>query len=354
MKSHFVSGPVQPASTSRLLALVIGCCALGQIVAQAGVLAALEDPPNRPGSVASYWENDAVSGEDRDYSNGLRLAYVSRGSRAEEARFARMMIPTFGLRAGREITYHHGLSLTQLMFHPDFRDSPTQPLDERRYAGWLALGLSVHAATPSTLNSLEIHVGTTGPRSFAEDTQNAYHDVLGQPRFRGWADQVPNEVTGDVSFTQKLRSVVVPVGALSLDGMGQWGVRAGTFRTDAHIEASGRVGYNLQPEFYHARISSAGDYVPVSSAPLVRSLSVYALVGGTARAVLHDATLDGPLFSDFETDNTREPLSGDAFVGLVVSRRWLDVSYVHTWRTVEYTEQVAGGSFGTVSVRVRF
>src|SRR5690606_41716247 len=63
------------------------------------------------------------------------------------------------------IQYNYGFSLTQLMFTPDDAASFTQPPGERRYAGWLGLGFSLHVKDDRILNSVEFTVGPTGSRS---------------------------------------------------------------------------------------------------------------------------------------------------------------------------------------------
>ena len=69
------------------------------------------------------------------------------------------------------------LLLTQLMFTPENKFSPSRPQgSDLMLVGW-DCGFSVHARDRRTLNSVEISIGTVGPHAFAEDTQDYIHDI---------------------------------------------------------------------------------------------------------------------------------------------------------------------------------
>ena len=86
----------------------------------------------------------------------------------------------------------------------------------------------------------------------------------------------------------------------------------------------------------------------------VTGWSFYGLLGANAGLVLFDATLDGPLFKNFETGITREPLVAEGYLGFGVRWKALDFSYVHTWRSREYEEQSSHAQFGSVALRLLF
>ena len=82
--------------------------------------------------------------------------------------------------------------------------------------------------------------------------------------------------------------------------------------------------------------------------------TLYGLLGANAGAVLFDATLDGPLFKNFETGNTREPWVAESYLGFGFRWRTFEFSYVHTWRTREFEEQDERSAFGSLAVLFRF
>ena len=325
------------------------------------------------GYLTLYFDNDLFGGEDQDYTNGVRLSWISPNEPVESLGGVQRMLRHFsgdpdsfsvfrritGFEDPKKIRYNYGFSLTQLMFTPEDFNSAVQPVDQRRYAGWLGLGLSLHVKDDKILNSVEFTVGTIGPDSQAENSQDVIHDLRNIEKFNGWDDQIPNEVTGDISFVQKRRADFVDVerGWFRMDGLTEWGLRLGTFRTEAHFGGFFRAGFNLPLDFSDPRLSGTAyshRYFGDGSELYVGNFSLYSLFGATIRGVAHAATLDGPVFRDFDTGNRRDPWVGEVFCGVGVRYKDVEFSYVHTWRTQEYREQETGSNFGSVAIRVRF
>jgi len=328
------------------------------------------------GYLTFYLDNDLFAGTDRNYTNGARLSWISEGEPlfnfapakgtlerliSEPGGLARLnLLAGFdpeNVREGR-LQFNYGLSLTQLMFTPEDFEPPIQPLGERRYAGWLALGFSVHARDERAINSAEIILGTTGPWSLAKEAQDLVHDIRDIERFEGWGDQIPNEITLDFSFLQKRRAAFLPDGprGLRADGLFEWGTRLGSFRTAARLGGFFRLGFNLPADFSDPRLSALAyshRYFERENGR-GRDWSAYLLFGLSGNAILHDATLDGPLFRSFDTGNTREPWVGELFAGFGVRWQVVEFSYVHTWRSREFKEKASGGfDFGSLAVRLQ-
>jgi len=327
------------------------------------------------GFLTFYLDNDLFADEDKDYTNGARLSWISDDQ------------PLFGFLPGRrqleqlagalpseewvsrlsgfdpenvengEIAVNYGFSITQLMFTPDDPEPTAQPPGQRRYAGWLGVGFSVHAKDEKAINSAELIFGTTGPRSLAQDTQDFIHDLRDIPKFQGWDDQVPNEFTLDLAYSQKRRVPLMEPGrkGFSVDGFGEWVARLGTFQTLVGAGGFFRAGFNLPPDYSDPRLSAtaySNQFFDTGEMP-VSDWSAYAIFGAYAGGVFFDATLDGPLFKNFDTGNTRETWVGDSFLGFGVRWKMLEFSYVQTWRTKTYEEQVGNTRFGSVALRLR-
>lgn len=322
-----------------------------------------------------YLDNDLFSGEDQNYSNGVRLSWISANrpafgylparqvleklSGADEASSAIRRLSGFergDLEQGN-VVVNYGLSVTQFMFTPIDFESPVQPPGERRYAGWLGVGFSLHARNERVLNSAELIFGTVGPRSYAQEAQDFIHDIRDIPRFQGWQDQVPNEFTLDLSFVQKrrLRFLERPARSFSMDGFTEWGTRLGTFRTAARVGGFVRLGFHLPADYSDPRISATAysHRFFESGQETGSDWSLYGLAGVNAAGVLHDATLDGPLFKNFDTGIRREPWVAEVYLGFGMRWKALEFSYVHTFRSGEYKEQDGGFEFGSLALRVR-
>lgn len=324
-----------------------------------------------PGFLTFYLDNDLFADRDQDYTNGSRLSWISSNRKIGEiGAIQRALRPLTGDHQSlgpiqqltefddpNKVSYNYGFSMTQLMFTPEQFTARSQPIGERRYAGWTALGFSLHAKDEKCLNTVEFLVGITGKYSFAEETQHVIHDIRNIEKFEGWSDQIPTEITADLSFLQRRR---IPFGRfsefVSFDGFTEWGARLGTFRTTAQLGGMIRYGFHLPTDFSDPRLSETAythKFVD-RSFQIEHPWSLYVLSGFRGFVIAHDATLDGPLFSGFSTGNTREPLVGEVYAGLGWRLRSVEVSYAHTWRTAEYQEQPGDSNFGTVSVRLEF
>ena len=363
-----------PRSCRRSLPILL-LCAL--IPLASGTTAADADPglPGGDGYLTFYLDNDLFGGTDRDYTNGIRLSWISEGEPLLNVFPGRRLLEQIAGDGGdykiirrisgfdeasvrnETLELNYGLSVTQKMFTPQDFASPTQPEGERRYAGWLGLGFSVHARDARALNSVELILGTTGENSLAEGAQNLIHDLRNIEKFQGWQDQIPNEVTLDLSFRQKRRAAFLPEDSdgFGIDGLTEWGMRLGSFRTLASFGGLFRAGFHLPMDFSDPRLSSTAyshRYFEHGERSTQR-WSAFSLFGFNVAGIGHDASLDGPLLRDFDTGNEREPWVGELYAGFGVRWRLLEISYLHTWRTKEYEEQDGGFNFGSLAFRLR-
>jgi len=343
------------------------------MTADAGAIGTLGLLPDRGDAHLSFYlDNDLFAGSDENYTNGVRIAWISgsrdpkqfgavqRGLRrlTGDIKSLRLFQRISGLRDLANIEYNYGTSITQLMFTPRDPDAPKSPPGESPYAGWLGLGFSLHAKDAHALSSVELSIGTVGPNAHAKETQDFIHDLKGVDRFKGWDSQIPNEPTLNLFFSQKrsLTFLESEWGEFAVDGFGEWGFGLGTFRTDLYLGALTRIGWNLPVDFSDPRLSpTAYSHQPFKtdrreSGPW----SLYGLLGFRGSAVAHDITLDGTVFRDFNTGATRKPFVGGLFAGFGVRYRDLKLTYVQTYRSRRFKEQIRGREFGSIAITYRF
>lgn len=321
-----------------------------------------------------FLENDIFSGTDNNYTNGVRLSYLTEGKPAINIPFVQKNLRLFsgaedsagwvqdvwGFRNADDIEYSYGFALTQLMFTPDTFDTPVSPPGERPYAGWAGLGFSLHARDNRILNSVEISFGLVGPSSLARESQDLVHEVINEEKFQGWDSQIPDEFTLNITFNQKRRWELIedaelPFG-LEIDGFHETGYALGNFLTDIHLGGLVRLGWHLPVELSDARLTPTAHTQKLYSNGTVneKEWSVYGLLGLRAAAILHDITLDGPLFKDYDTGVKKENLVGEIYIGFGVRYRSWECGYVHTYRTKQFKTQNDPQWFGSVAIRKRF
>jgi len=318
-----------------------------------------------------YLDNDLFGGSDQDYTNGARLSWISGSRDPEEfgpiqnslrklsgdADSLRIFRRISGFDDPKEVEYNYGFSVTQLMFTPEDTDAPEPPPGQRPYAGWLGVSLSIHTKDSHAQNSVDLAVGTTGRRAYAKQTQDFVHDIRGIDKFKGWDSQIPSEPTLNIYYTQKRRLTFLETerGDFAIDGFGEGRLAFGNFRSDVDIGALIRFGWHLPVDFSDPRLLvTAYSHQPFRIRRRQESdWSLYGLAGVRGAAVAHDITLDGPVFENFDTGVTREPLVGEIYAGFGIRYRRIVFSYVHTFRSPEFREQNNGQDFGSLALSYR-
>jgi lipid A 3-O-deacylase len=132
-------------------------------------------------------DNDFFAGYDQHYTNGLQLAFpVNRATLPEAIR----SLPPFRWSAEPRFTFAVG----QRIYTPNDKSRAVpDPLD-RPYGGCLYALADVRTSTGPAVDSVQASVGVIGPASFAEQTQNAYHRMIGSDQAQGWDTQLDNKL----------------------------------------------------------------------------------------------------------------------------------------------------------------
>ena len=318
-------------------------------------------------------DNDLFTGSDNDYTNGARLAYMQPVSGKSLTRIQTLMKKLSGVESnrvfgwlaslseGESTRYDYGLGLTQLMFTPDDPDALSAEPGKRPYAGWLGAEISLHVKDEHALSSVVLSLGVTGKYAKAQPTQNWVHrNISSSPIFQGWDSQIPTEVTLNLLLDRKLRFGLLArktrEWVVQMDGYLEWGGFLGNGLTEAYTGALLRAGYNLPVQYMTPRLQ-VGNY-PHELFAAERNggshWSFYGFAGIRGSAVLHNITLDGPVFTDFDTGTSSEAFVGEFLVGMGFRHRGFTLTYSRTFRSREFEGQLYNHQFGSVLVSLGF
>lgn len=302
-------------------------------------------------------ENDSLSsGADRNYTSGIKLAYVSPAEG----------VPNW-LRPAGEFTRalsgaspsFWGMALGQSIFTPEDISANPAPPDEHPYAGWLYMQimLGVQEArtdgrAPRYMDTYEVEFGMVGEAAQGEQSQRGIHEWLGAPDPKGWDSQLRDEFAFAFSLDRRyraLRAFIDVPGGLEFDLTPNAGVTLGTLRTEARVGATARLGWRIDNDFGPPRVRpSLSGVEHFSGGPL--SWSVFAGVQG--RAVARNLFLDGNTFRD-SASVERNPWVADFQTGFSVSAGDWRLAYTYVWRTEEFETQRARQDFGALAISVR-
>ncbi len=323
-----------------------------------GAAFAEDRPSEEKGVLSLAVENDSLSsGADRNYTSGIKLAYVSPSEGVPDwlrstGGFTRAL-------SGSDPDFW-GIAIGQSIFTPEDIDAIPAPADQHPYAGWLYMQIMVGAEedrrdgrAPRYLDTYELEFGIVGPSALGEEAQRGIHEFLGAPDPQGWDSQLSDEFAFAASFDRRWRALrvfsdVVP-GGIEADITPAAGVTLGTLRTEARVGVTARIGQRIDSDYGPPRVRpSLSGVEHFSGGP--PSWSLFAGVQG--RAVARNLFLDGNTFEDSPSVD-RNPYVADFQTGFSVSAGDWRLAYTYVWRTEEFETQPSRQDFGALALSWR-
>lgn len=303
-------------------------------------------------------ENDSLSsGADRNYTSGIKLAYVSQ---VDE-------VPGW-LEGARGLTNalsgsdpdFWGIALGQSIFTPEDISANPAPPDQHPYAGWLYMQIMIGAEEdrpgelePRYLDTYELEFGMVGPSALGEESQRGIHQWLGAPDPQGWDSQLRDEFAFAVSFDRRWRppwaQLSTDIGGLEFDLTPSAGASLGTLRTEARLGATARIGWRLDNDYGPPRVRPSLAGIEHFSGG---NFSWQVFAGVQGRAVARNLFLDGNTFRDSASVD-RRPFVADFQTGVALSAGDWRIAYTYVWRTEEFETQPTRQDFGALAISVR-
>lgn len=293
-------------------------------------------------------ENDSFSGSDRDYTNGIRFAWLS--SEENMPRLARTVARALPL--ANDGNKRMSLAIGQSMFAPENLTRRDLIIGDQPYAGWLYGSVGMVSDTGRTLDNVMLTLGVVGPLSYAEPIQSFVHHVVDSPHPAGWDNQLKNEPGIILTYERKWRGIYEfsPFG-MGADITPHVGVNLGNINTDIAAGATLRLGYDLPADYGPPRIrpSLPGSdfFIPT------KELGGYLFTTIGERAVGRNIFLDGNTFRE-GPHVEKETFVGSLQVGLAVTYGQTRLSYTQVFMTEEYETQRHASNFGALTLSCRF
>jgi len=298
------------------------------------------------------YENDVFSGTDQNYTNGVRISYLTAENDIPRIVLDWAAKAPFFHRAGKR---RASFAVGQSMFTPqDITISQLQP-NNRPYAGWLYGSAGLVSDSGDRLDNLQLTVGVVGPASLAEQTQKFVHkNMNGSPDPKGWRHQLKNEPGIILSYERQWKTfyeINEKHTGWAFDFSPHLGASVGNVFTYAAAGGTFRLGYDLPNDYGPPRIRPSlpgSDYfVPTDD------LGWYLFAGFEGRAVGRNIFLDGNTLTDSHSVD-REAFTGDIQTGLAVILYGTRVAYTHIFRGKEFQQQGRNDQFGALTVSVRY
>ncbi len=334
-----------------------GAVGVALLAALPGMAFAEDRPAEQKGALSLAVENDSLSsGADRNYTSGVKLAYVSPSAGVPDwldgaGQFTRVL-------SGSSPDFW-GISLGQSIFTPEDINAVPAPPDQHPYAGWLYMQIMVgveedraDGRRPRYLDTYELEFGIVGPSALGEEAQRGIHQALGAPDPQGWDSQLNDEFAFAVSFDRRWRAARLFgdfLGGVEADLTPSVGATIGTLRDEVRVGLAARIGQRIDSDYGPLRVRpSLSGVEHFQGGPL--SWSVFAGVQG--RAVAHNLFLDGNTF-EASASVDRRPFVGDFQTGFSVAAGDWRLAYTFVWRTEEFQGQPTRQDFGALALSWR-
>ena len=340
----------------------------------AGTVACADPDPSEAGRPRGHqtftlsFENDLFGDSDQQYTNGLKLSWLSPDLKRLEG--------AAGIPAGLLSVVQHlnaferrvvddtarqfnvGFALGQMIFTPEDTRSRLLVRNDRPYAGWFYGAIALVSKNARIADTLEIQAGMIGSALLAEEAQKFVHDLRDLPKPQGWDHQLENEPGLVIYYERKWRVIRASlIEQVETDLIAHAGAAIGNVMDYAAVGAELRLGWNLPQDFGTSLIRPGGD----ANAPSAVSnagdphdrLGLYGFAALGGRLVGRDIFLDGNTFADSHSVD-KKPVVGDLVIGASVIFRAVKLSYAQVFRAREFDERHRRHNFGTVSLSVSF
>ncbi|MBY4676341.1 lipid A deacylase LpxR family protein [Marinobacterium arenosum] len=320
-----------------------------------------------PWTANLYFENDLFAETDQNYTNGIRVSWVSPNidSYLDDPQLPGWLnrLNDWLLLADPDdpvdanVQRNLVLTLGQQIYTPEDIERYDVDPNDRPYAGWLYGGIAYHARTGNRLNTLALNLGIVGPAAMGEQAQDWIHSLRGFDKFNGWDNQLENEPGIQLLYEHKRRLWNARLGGvLGSDLIGHAGVSLGNIATFVNGGAEWRLGWRLPQDFGTSALRTGGD----NSAPGLQddryrasrrdnNLGLHAFVSMDGRWVLRDIFLDGNTFEDSHSVN-KHSLVGEAATGVALLYRGWKLSFARVHRSREFHGQAKRHAFGSLSL----
>ncbi len=277
-------------------------------------------------------ENDSFVNEDNGYTHGTRIDYAQMTRRG--------------------VAY--GLSFMQNIYTP-YTKTSGNVMGEHPYAGYLALGGALIVPGEKVGFSAELQLGTTGKPSLAEGAQHRVHAMGDMVQWGGWGDQVPSEMTMQLTMRQDWRLPFLErrfCDRYETDGTLFTREQLGTVALGGAVGVTLRFGKNL-PDSMQVNGSEAANFgMGLLEKPEYRrdELSWFVYAQGQLRFVGRDMFIDGGVFHHFDQTCSRKPWIAELQVGGALSYQGIDYYMGIVFSTDTYRGEAKTPMYGTCGV----
>jgi hypothetical protein len=322
-----------------------------------------DDGRRAPATLNLRSDNDLYGRADQDqgYTAGIAVTWVSPNLDGLDVDAClpapvRWLDRHLGwLQPGSAEQHNLVLGFHHLIYTPTDGTRRDLILDDRPYAGVVMLGIGYNGRRGDRLSTTHLRLGMVGPSAQGKFGQDSVHQLFGRKRFRGWDNQLRDEVLVQI-LHERLRRWHRSErdDGMGWDLIGHVGGSLGNLATYGNLGGEIRWGKYLPDDFGTDPFRPAGENsAPVLIATDTSQWGWHFFAGLDARYVLQDITLDGNTWKDSHSVDKREAVA-DLSLGVAITRGEWKLAGSHVRRTREFVGQRARPVFGSVTLSRTF
>jgi hypothetical protein len=308
-----------------------------------------------------YTENDIVSGTDLQYTNGIKLTWISEDlSNYRDNR----KIPEWSYPVIEKLPFINrpsfqkniSFSIGQNIYTPDDTKRTELIREDRPYAGVLYLAVGFLSKNIKQMDTIEIDAGIVGPHSYAANVQNGIHHWFNNKESKGWGNQLKDEPILNLFYERKWRALSSDLGnGFAYDIIPHAGFSVGNLLMAAAFGGQMRFGLNLPNDFGTLLIRPGSDTnAPIDDKdPRVSTDSnpfgVHVFLGLDAFATARNIFLDGNTFTDSHHVE-KKPIVCRFIGGFGIIFQHVKITYANVWETKNFYTQKEAQRYGSLTM----
>jgi hypothetical protein len=290
-------------------------------------------------------ENDFFAGQDRHYTNGLQLAFVTPIDAMPASLRA---LPPVRWSDATDVVFAFG----QRLYTPSDTQVRVPDAKDRPYAGWLYGLLDVQSRNNGfVVDHVTLTLGVVGPSALGRQTQDLFHRATQSRKSAGWGSQLHDEPAITVAFERAWPALVHgPFFGWKQDLSPIAGATVGNVLAYVDAGAIWRFGSVLPDDLPATHVSLGPSRDGYRG---TRQAGWYVWAGGEARAVAHNIFLDGN--TGRGGPSVKRKVGGyDLELGVALVWPTMRVSFMLVERGREFEGQRAPDRFGQLAISVPY
>ncbi|WP_111308847.1 lipid A deacylase LpxR family protein [Confluentibacter sediminis] len=327
-----------------------------------------QEENNTKGAIRIISENDFwlfKNKTDIYYTQGIKIEYLH--NLADDSKFSKWW--PFLLKNKTENI--RSFSLGQNLYTSTDITIPAVMEDDRPYSAWLYISNSTISNNKDTNKRLttDLYLGVIGPAALGEEVQSTWHELIGSPDPKGWANQIKNDIGINLNIKYEKGVLSTFSKNIAFDFVPNIQLQAGSVFNITSIGTTTRLSiFNTVPYFKNVlgegeipkflkEEYSENQQKRKNFLKSFKYSNISLFTTNSANLVIWNSLLQGGLFSQNSPylidNNDIKRVYIDIGYGVSYSNPYFTLSYSRAFRTREFDQQERNHQWGKFHLLIK-